>query len=532
MIKIILAVSVFVSASLCWADDLLDIIGEESEATSVEVAITQSPLIESVRKKLGNTTAEQNIFLEFLRKQDFAKAIYQWPSAFEGTAFAKSDNGKALFHFLGYKNGIELSSLEAVLSVNGSKVDQQIQEIWRQELKEKRNIWELVQVNWNKTWTPIFGVEAEALVAARKATTPEQVNQLVELLKQVPKKSYARDALTWNLILAYALDGEAGKSAKLIKYLLKEKTSYVGEDLLHMTIGRLLFEKGFLDASVDYYKKVTKNSEYWFVAQEEMAWAYIRKGEPQNTLAVTRGLMPDSFAYFVGPETIFLRSLASLKICDYPEVKESLKTFKARFKPRAKAMLELQQNQDTAEVQAMITRLHNGRIKLKEIGRQAEKLPALVNRDERLYHYAQVHKKLITEADIAEKLYLKSMNEGTDKVGFIASVNTYQKSIQSRKQRARSLILNRVNELAKEEVAGIHKILQKMHIIEAELLQQLSKTQDLAKVEIKAKPKTGTTGSQSKYAIKFPFEGELWFDEIDNYKVDVAKACASSSSVK
>jgi Zn-finger domain-containing protein len=88
-----------------------------------------------------------------------------------------------------------------------------------------------------------------------------------------------------------------------------------------------------------------------------------------------------------------------------------------------------------------------------------------------------------------------------------------------------NLVYERVRQLAVEELAEIERILHKMQIVEAELIQQLALAEQLIKQEVK-QPKILTgDSSRDRYALKFPFEGEVWFDELSNYKIDLKGGC-------
>jgi hypothetical protein len=84
----------------------------------------------------------------------------------------------------------------------------------------------------------------------------------------------------------------------------------------------------------------------------------------------------------------------------------------------------------------------------------------------------------------------------------------------------------RVKELAKEEVFETKEILHKLHIVEAEVIQQVSLADKIAKNAKGTNEKKGVTGYKGTAdAMKYPAEDEVWFDEISNYRIDIKKAC-------
>ena len=167
--------------------------------------------------------------------------------------------------------------------------------------------------------------------------------------------------------------------------MLKGEQNLVQVDLANLTAARLLYQRGFLEAAIKYYEKVNKTSEYWWTAQEELAWSYIRKGQPQNTLAVTRTLMVSEFAPQVGPETVMLRALAQLKVCDYPGVVKSIDEYRKRYRGRALRLLKVANQSDHASTLALLKRLEGGKVKLLGLFKAAHDLPRYVSRDEVLY---------------------------------------------------------------------------------------------------------------------------------------------------
>jgi hypothetical protein len=75
-------------------------------------------------------------------------------------------------------------------------------------------------------------------------------------------------------------------------------------------------------------------------------------------------------------------------------------------------------------------------------------------------------------------------------------------------------------------VAEIKATVDRLHIVEAELMQQLSRSEKIiSQSSQSADKKLGSTGSKAKDAETYRFDGELWFDEIADMKVDLKKSC-------
>ncbi len=531
--KFIAFISCLVLASSALAsDDLLDLLQDKGTSKSPEAQVNfahqKYNLHEILKSDLTKFTAEQNIFAGFFNSGDMVKSLYQWPSAFDNTSFQNSATAKALYGFLLYENGMPVMGVENLFDIeHPEKISAPVLKLWKENLSQDNPAWNVAQIRWAPYWTQVFGTSAEVRVMSRQNFQASDVEKLKVLLQKSAPDTRERGLLEWQLALALSMKDESSQAAKVLAHLEKSPQNPIGVDLLNITASRLLFQNGYLDAAVQYYQKIPKTSDYWFDAQEEAAWTYIRKGEPQNTLAVTKTLVNPVFAGEVGPETVFLQAMAQLKVCDYSAVIKSINEFKQRFKPRAQVLTQLTQDpQSSKSVQKYVTQAKEKVPTLKELGGDLKDLPRFVTRDARLNDLLRLEKQMDIEQKRASDLYGRSLAEGTAKVGFQARLDEFRQAAEQRDRAAHSAVLQRMKSLAQGELKEIHDSLQKMQIVEAEVLQQVSQSNRLVKTDVdKIIQKKGSTGSQAKDNLVFAAENETWFDELSNYKVDVNKAC-------
>jgi hypothetical protein len=297
---------------------------------------------------------------------------------------------------------------------------------------------------------------------------------------------------------------------------------------MELTAARLLFQRGHFSAAIKYYEKVDKTSEYWTDAQEEMAWSYIRRGESNNALAVSQSLVVPAMAVQSGAEGYFINSLAQLKICDYPGVISSLSTFPKVFKPRVEQLERLAASSEIPEAKKLMELLKQRRISRQDLGKEGQTLPRMVARDDRLFDVAQAAKNYENEAKAADAVYAKSLAL----TGLQGYFDTVRKNANIRAHTAAAAANQRIQQLAKQESAEIKEILRKLHIVEAEVIQQVSVAERIAKNTGGSKPneQVGVTGSKAQDVLKFPADKEVWFDEIGNYRVSVKKSCQAAGS--
>lgn len=513
-------------------DDLMNLMGSQANSPSDEVSVAEpSAVRKTLEKAIGKLSAEQTIFVQFIEKNDFERALYQWPSAFDGSEFSKSENGVALNAFLLLKNGTPIYALEQLLAIeNPEKVAETLRGWWKDAAPVTHSAWSHVNPRvWKAAWSKVFGPEVEGRLLAQKTFTFTELGELKELSRKAPKDSMERAWLEWQSILANATDGDAAIAARSLSILMKAPNNPVSQDLMTLTAARLLYQNGYLDAAVKYYEKVPKASDDWFDAQEEMAWAMVRKGEPQNAIAVTKSLMLPAFQHLVGPESVFVRAIALLKVCDYPEVGKTLDAFRDRYRERAKNMIALSETGRSAEVETYIVKAKKTKANLKDLGASAAKLPRFITRDELLTRALGSEKALEQEAAKFGELYVRSLSQGTGQVGFQGRLETLKKDLDARVQSARSASYARVKAMAESEINEIAQTLQKMHVVEAEVLQQISLSDRVVAATSKSAVdvKKGTTGSRGKDRLVWPNEKETWFDEVANYQIDLKKGCQS-----
>lgn len=505
-------------------DDLMSILEGKTNTSSTQ--IVESEEVAKLKKAVSPSTPEQNIFFQFLVEKSYEKALFQWSTAFNGSSFQGSETGKALEAFLNYKNGLKLTGVENLFAIKEpQKIDSSVISLWKENLNDKDPVWGMAQVTWNPYWTGVFGTGAEMAVVLQKNYVNEEISSLMELIKKTAVDSPERNILQWQLVLNLGIRGDASKAAQVLALLMKAKNNPIDPDLMTLTAGRLLYQNGFLDASIKYYQKISKKSDYWFQAQEEMAWAYMRKGEPQNAMAITKTLTYPHFKGWVGMESYLLNSFTSLKVCDYPSVLATMKAIKGQFGEHLVSLEKLSVDAHQPAVTNLMASLEEGPVGTAKLGKEAHLLPQNASKDEVLSLLVKRHKFLNKEAELAEQLYAKSLTFGNLQGHF----ETLKNQVQTRAQMTQGAGYQRVQELAKTELEDSKQVMQRLRIVEVEMIQQVDSAAKFLKNVGASEVKVGSTGASGKYAMSFAHDKEIWFDELSNFKVDVKKGCSKES---
>ncbi len=506
-------------------ENLLTDAAEPVKATDTKKETAVKPpstFVLALYELLPKRNPEQNIFIRMVEAGKWNQALLQYAQAFEGTAFQKSESGLALYGLLQFRSGLPITGTETLFTVgNAKEIHPELRNEWKQSLSTEHFAWDMAQIKWSPSWTTVFGPAPGMRMMTRELQAAQNVERLKALASEAPEDSIEKGEIEWQLLLAYSMNDQADQAGKILARLMKSSHPPVSPELMQMTAARLLFQNGYFDSSIKLYEKVTVKSEYWPEAQEEIAWAYIRKGEPQNAMAVSQSLVKPVLSSQVSPEAYFVHSLSQLKVCNYTGVASSLDQFSKTFKARTLDLNEIAQNSESPATTKAIELLQSKKAQITDLGAEGRKLPRLITKDENLYRFAQAEKYMAQEAEAADVLYAQSLAQ----TGLQAKFANLKQTTQSRAHRAKAAAVQRVQELAREEVQETKDILKKMHIIEAEVIQQTVIADKLAKNATEVPDKIGTTGSKSQDVLRFPADSETWFDEISHYKVDVKKSC-------
>lgn len=518
------------------AQDLESILDEADKATQAGSAKpasapkAYSALYHVLQSKIKNPHPDQSHFIQLVEAGEWDKALLQYPVAFEGKTFQKTADGKALFALAHFNAGMPVTGLELLFRVEDpGHIHPEIRRLWKEAATPTHPAWELANITWKSAFAEVFSPEIEFRVVVRDLSMMKDTKALLSLFSRLPMKSIERARAGWQLVIAYSLNNQIEEAAKVLAHIQKNDPQPVSKDLMDLTAARLLYQRAMYSAAIKYYEKVPKKSEYWTDAQEEMAWSYIRKGEPQNAMAISKSLVNPSMVAQSGAEGFFVHSLSQLKVCDYPGVIGSLQEFSKRFKERNALLDRVASTSQNQEALKAIELLKMGKISREKLGKDGQALPRMVARDERLYHFAQAQKVFESEAKAADLIYAKSLAM----TGLQGYFDSLRKRTLDRAHSAAASAQNRVKELAKTESSEIKEILRKLHIVEAEVIQQVAVADRvIEKTRGTVTEKPGTTGSKDRDVLNFPAENETWFDEIGNYKVNVKKACQAEGKTK
>lgn len=453
----------------------------------------------------------QKDFAELLTQKNYPQALKSWFPAYGNHPFSKTPTGKALFAWLLFQNKLEATGLDIFLSINDPlKVNARLRKSWKAAVPLNHSVWELTRATWSSRQRNFFGEEIAQKVESVRINNLDQ-RQIVALLNRGHLKGSNREKLQLRLALAQILQNKEKEARRILLPLAKK-----GSPLALLTMGRLSYQQRKWDMALGFYQKVPQKSDYWFTAQEEMAWTYMQKGDAQKTVSVTRTITAPDFVAHAGPEALFLRAFSQLKMCQYSGAIESIQDFGKHFRQKAQRLSELEGRGSSAGLEAFLNKFKKSRkVVFLSLGKVGNEIPRGLATNETFLAHARLYGALAQEAETLEREVLGWAKSGhTGK-----AVSNPLQSLKRRVASAKKVCTDIARVQARVELTEIRETLQNVHILEVELIRQAArnnkkedKTKALASAGHLPKKPLG------KYDMKFPFQGEIWFDEYGGHK--------------
>jgi hypothetical protein len=485
-----------------------------------------SVLVKAIESIVGKKNTEFNVVYRAIESADWNTAVIQYPKVFGTNTFFTSSNGISVFAILQFHAGLKVTALETLFKVsNPNDINPVFKKYLTGLISVDDSAWSMARIKWSNPWAVVFNPSVQVWIDSL-AYDSKSVAELQKISAGLEQNTKEKSFVDWHLAVKYSLIDQSEQAAKLLTQIKKNPNSYISADLVQITAARMLFQNSYYDSAVKQYAKVPKSSLYWAQAQEEMGWSYVRKGQPNNAIAIGQTLVHPGLANQISSESYFMMSLAELKICDYPAVISTLSDYSKRFKAKNTALKNLIASTGDKNIE---TYFNKANLKETEVIAATKNLPSLVTVDRKLNLLIEKQNLLKKEAAIADILYSKSLAL----TGLQGHFETLKKNTVARSHAAESESVARIKFLAANELENIKNNLDKLHIVEAEVISQISIADQIAgKAKDDGSVKVGSTGSKSTDAITFPLEKEVWFDEISTYKVNVKKACVAKSEQK
>ena len=457
-------------------------------------------------------------FVTAFESKKIKQALKLWEDRLANSRFAKSSNGSAIYAYLLFQNGFEVLALNHLFQNSKPKeLDPSMAKIWKAKAIQTHPVWQSFYFKMDSQWAEVFPSELVFQLGAKYPYDLIKDSQSIEQLLSLPlKQGFDSFSLEWSFFLSLLKKGDMDLATKLLSWLVSQ-TSVKTEkethrrDQIHLTIARLLADIQAVSTALEHYQKISPNSYFWLLAQEEMAWLLLQ--QKNYTKALTKALALNPMLFDLSPSMYFVLALLQLKTCDHPASFETLMQFKKTFSGQRVYIEDLLKSKKYKELIARLRVFYQSgqayySLKLKQ--------PFyLIRKDQNLKHKILLYQYI-------QSSQLKSVLVKSSFKNLVKKQKDFVKNLQKQ-------IYNRLDFLLQSERDRILKYLKEFHILEAELAYR---HQILKKPSVR--PLSYWSSKLSVYKsdgfVSFPFnKKEIWRDELSSYQWIKSSKCMRSS---
>ncbi len=461
--------------------------------------------------------AAQKEFQSLMAAGNYRQALRAWNLAHRGSTFAVTSSGQATYAYLLYQNGMPLLGLQHLFEhAQPDELNSSLRSKWTKELKTSSLI-QKGRVQTSRGWKKINDNSPFTLQISNQKELAQAINKAAQLRKDVN----AQARILWQIATQAPQFGQVTAALKALDQLSTSGQKVIASDQILSSRGRVLYQKGDLTGAIEAFNQIPKSSSLWVESVEERAWAYLKRDDFDKTISETITLLSPALSPLVGPESYFLANLASLKICDYTRIFKNSELFKKRLRQRLTDLQELAKSGANKNLASVLDRIDKNGVSIESAGPLVESLPRSTFRDSTFTQLFENRRQLLNESQTATNIAATFAGEGTElqKLGIKA---------KQQAEHLKPLAIQRLRALAELEIKEYKTVINKMHIIEGEVIHRMHADDNL-KGE---RSRLSDNERSNPDVLVFPYAGdEVWFDELDNYKARV-KDCPTLKGAK
>jgi len=352
-----------------------------------------------------------------------------------------------------------------------------------------------------------------------------QQAQAIKSFEYVPNDSPLYEKSIYMKGLAYAQLGDANKAAATFDVLYEGKrmSSPVTDTTRVAALmgkARALYQKKDWDGAIQAYREIPRDTALWHDTIFESSWAMLRSGRFRSAISNFQSLHSPYYEDNYIPESLLLRSIVYLYICQYDEMDKVLNLFNKVYKPVFKSVTDyLKTTKNSVQYfNDIVTTMQTAEKMGVEATRGKTPVPYLITQKvskegdfQRSYAYI---KKLIEERRRLRAMSPAWRNSGIGKY----SIQTLDRRLQKARGKAGRQIRSHMVSVRAELI----DLFEQEGFIRYEMING-KKEQLKKRVAGKELPKSAIDEDSSRdYYIQngyeyWPFRGEYWLDELGNY---------------
>lgn len=283
------------------------------------------------------------------------------------------------------------------------------------------------------------------------------------------------------------------------------------KDLVSLNLARSYYAAENYPRAIQAYAAVSRGSEFWPQAQFERAWAHFRIDDINGTLAVLYSLDTPFFGDWYFPEADLLRIYSMFLMCKFPEANKEIDAFRADYKVTFDALQGWSGKSPKDTFDLVRTFVETGK---------HDPLPLSILRP-----YASEERVLASIAAV------KSANDELKRMKAV-SANPFTEAARAWVTERRDALIDsegkRIGARISEQEAQIGTMLGDTEIFTLDILRMKTMMYEQAAntgMSLDAARTVKREDRVRKGWREWPFEGELWADELGYYRVDAVPEC-------
>ena len=337
----------------------------------------------------------------------------------------------------------------------------------------------------------------------------------IPFLKALPASHSFKIPLAQTVVLDLARQNRLGEAGKIMKQEVEPAIHHKNDpkvlSLYYLTLGRLLYQAGALEAAEVFYRKIPNSVPEFLNARTELLWVLLRKGDIADLRGELTSLGMGVFSDKFLPEIYLVRSISNLKLCQYDLVEKDFKDF-------------IEINRKWAN----------------EISRALKsKNPPTPWRGD---FFIDLAKKSLAqkekEIETLERLGKESIKATLPAVGIQAHWAHAKVRVQLSLEDAKKHLLKEYRRFWKNQELVLYEIIRKMKFVKVETMTQIhtaakkgdlyNKTGGDQVSTVQASQSTPDSADR----LSFPFDGVLWPDELFKMQSVARNYCLNLNKIK
>lgn len=333
--------------------------------------------------------------------------------------------------------------------------------------------------------------------------------------------------------LAFAEENDTKNAVDTFNELIQSRAGEKVTDVSYVgaLIGRarVLYQAKKWDASIEAYREIPRDSEFWHDTLFESSWASLRAGKFRQALSNFHSLHSAYYDNHYLPESLLLRAIVYLYICDFNEMEKVLNLFNSIYRPVYKNVRTIvsSKSPDFENLYETVMQVIEEYKKDGEEYKGGNKSIPLI-----------VARKIYKEGDFqrSHKYIVKVFNEykrmqSLSPAWKASALGRYAKKMLSlrlkkAKKTSGKIVMQHLKYISNE----LFDLFEQEGFVRFEMTKGKKRTVEKSSNE--AETETGSEDSKRErdYYIQngyeyWPFDGEYWLDELGNYHYVGSQSC-------